>query len=55
MVKIGTSLWRWGNLIGSAGWNYLINRKLFATFTGGYTRYRSHIIQKQNAFCLIAG
>ena len=42
--------WRWGNLIGSAGWNYLINRKLFATFTGGYTRYRSHIIQKQNAF-----
>lgn len=42
--------WRWGNLIGSAGWNYLINKKLFATFTGGYTRYRSHIIQKQNTF-----
>lgn len=42
--------WRWGNLIGSAGWNYLINQKLFATFTGGYTRYRSHIIQKQNSF-----
>ncbi|RHR49991.1 TonB-dependent receptor [Parabacteroides sp. AF17-28] len=42
--------WRWGNLIGSAGWNYVINKKLFATFTGGYTRYRSHIIQKQNTF-----
>lgn len=42
--------WRWGNLIGSGGWNYLINRKLFASFTGGYTRYRSHIIQKQNTF-----
>ena len=27
--------WRWGNLIGSAGWNYVINKKLFATFTGG--------------------
>lgn len=42
--------WRWGNLVGSVGWNYLINRKLFATFTGGYTRYRSHIIQKRNTF-----
>ena len=24
--------WRWGNLIGSAGWNYLINRKLVCHF-----------------------
>lgn len=47
--------WRWGNLIGSAGWNYVINNKLFATFTGGYTRYRSHIIQKQDGFVSLPG
>lgn len=47
--------WRWGNLIGSAGWNYVINNKLFATFTGGYTRYRSHIIQKQDGFISLPG
>ena len=47
--------WRWGNLIGSAGWNYLINRKLFATFTGGYTRYRSPYNPEAECFCLIAG
>lgn len=40
--------WRWGNLIGSAGWNQVINNKLFASFTAGYTRYRSHIIQERN-------
>lgn len=42
--------WRWGNLIGSGGWNYVINKKLFATFTAGYTRYRSHISQQKDAF-----
>lgn len=42
--------WRWGNLIGSAGWNQVINPKLFASFTAGYTRYRSHIIRKKDAF-----
>lgn len=40
--------WRWGNLIGSAGWNHVINDKLFASFTAGYTRYRSHIIQEKD-------
>lgn len=45
-----TFRWRWGNLIGSAGWNYVINNKLFATFTGGYTRYRSHIVHEKDAF-----
>ena len=44
--------WRWGNLIGSAGWNYVINNKLFATFTAGYSRYRSHIIHEKDAFVL---
>lgn len=45
-----TFRWRWGNLIGSGGWNYMINNKLFATFTAGYTRYRSHILQQRDAF-----
>lgn len=45
-----TFRWRWGNLIGSAGWNHVISKKLFATLTGGYTRYRSHIIQQNDAF-----
>ena len=42
--------WRWGNLIGSAGWNYVIGNRLFAAFTAGYTRYRSHIMQERNVF-----
>lgn len=42
--------WRWGNLIGSAGWNYVIHNQLFASFTAGYTRYRSHIRQESTAF-----
>ncbi len=37
--------WRWGNLIGSVGVNHVFSNKLFASFTAGYTRYRSHIIQ----------
>lgn len=39
--------WRWGNLIGSVGVNHVFSNKLFASFTAGYTRYRSHIIQNK--------
>lgn len=42
--------WRWGNLIGSAGWNCVLGNRVFATFTAGYTRYRSHIMQERNIF-----
>jgi len=42
--------WRWGNLIGSANWSYVFNRKLFANFTMGYSRYRSRITQTKNEF-----
>lgn len=45
-----TFRWRWGNLITSAGWNYVLNNKLFAAFTIGYTRYRSNILQKEDAY-----
>jgi len=42
--------WIWGNLITSTGWNYVLNNKLFATFSIGYTRYRSNILQKEDAY-----
>lgn len=35
--------WRWGNLIGSAGWTYLFSNGLFGNFNAGYSRYRSRI------------
>lgn len=35
--------WRWGNLIGSAGWNYVFSNGLFGNFVAGYSRYRSRI------------
>lgn len=39
-------LWRWGNLIGSAGWNYVFGQKLFGSLMVGYSRFRSHIRQE---------
>ena len=39
-------LWRWGNLIGSAGWNYVFGQKLFGNLMVGYSRFRSHIRQE---------
>lgn len=42
--------WRWGNLIGSVGVNHVFSNKLFASFTAGYTRYRSHIIQNKSDY-----
>lgn len=44
--------WRWGNLIGSAGIGHVFSNKLFATFTAGYTRYRSHIQQDKEGYTL---
>lgn len=35
--------WRWGNLIGSAGWTYAFSNGVFGNFIAGYSRYRSHI------------
>lgn len=35
--------WRWGNLIGSAGWTYAFSNGLFGNFSAGYSRYRSRI------------
>lgn len=46
--------WRWGNLIGSAGITHVFSNKLFATFTAGYTRYRSHIRQDKQGYIISA-
>lgn len=32
--------WNWGNIVGSARWNHIINNKLFMNTTAAYTRYR---------------
>ena len=34
---------RWGNLVASAGWNYVISPKIFGEFTAAYTRYSSRM------------
>lgn len=43
-------LWRWGNLIGSAGWNYVFGKNLFGSLMVGYSRFRSHIRQETDEF-----
>ena len=43
-------LWRWGNLIGSAGWNYVFGQKLFGNLMVGYSRFRSHIRQEAKGY-----
>ncbi|MDE5674578.1 MAG: TonB-dependent receptor [Muribaculaceae bacterium] len=34
---------RWGNMVVSAGWNYVLSPKLFGEFTAAYTRYMSKL------------
>ncbi len=34
---------RWGNLVASAGWNYVLTPNLFGEITGAFTRYASHL------------
>ena len=34
---------KWGNLVVSAGWNYVVSPKLFGEFTAAYTRYMSKL------------
>ena len=41
---------RWGNLIGSAGWNYVFGQKLFGNLMVGYSRFRSHIRQEAKGY-----
>ena len=34
---------RWGNILVTAGWNYVFSPKIFGEFTGAYTRYFSRL------------
>lgn len=34
---------RWGNIVASAGWNYVLSPKLFGEVTAAYTRYQSRL------------
>ncbi|MCI9053799.1 MAG: TonB-dependent receptor [Muribaculaceae bacterium] len=34
---------RWGNLVASAGWNYVVSPVMFAEFTAAYTRFYSRM------------
>ena len=34
---------RWGNLVASAGWNYVFSGRLFGEFTGAFSQYRSRL------------
>ena len=35
---------RWGNIVASAGWNYVITPNLFGELTGAFTRYASRLM-----------
>lgn len=34
---------RWGNLMGTLGWTYVFNNRLFGRVSGVFSRYRSHV------------
>ena len=37
---------RWGNLVGTAGWNYVMGPKLFGEFTAAYSRFASRLVSE---------
>ena len=37
---------RWGNIVASAGWNYVFTPKLFGEFSGAFTRYYSRLLSE---------
>lgn len=52
-MKLG---YNWGNIVGSARWNYIINPKLFMNVTGSYTRYRNNLgLGAEETFVTIEG
>ena len=34
---------RWGNLMGTLGWTYVFNNRLFGRVSGVFSRYRSNV------------
>ena len=35
--------WKWGNMVGAARWNHVINSQLFMDISANYTQYRHHM------------
>ncbi|MDE5586558.1 MAG: TonB-dependent receptor [Muribaculaceae bacterium] len=40
---------RWGNIVASAGWNYVLTPNLFGELTGAFTRYSSHLTHSEES------
>lgn len=40
---------RWGNIVASAGWNYVLTPNLFGEITGAFTRYSSHLFHSEES------
>lgn len=38
---------KWGNIVASAGWNYVVSPHLFGEFTAAFTRYRSSMTHNE--------
>ncbi len=39
---------RWGNIVASAGWNYVLSPQMFGELTGAFTRYASHLMHSES-------
>ena len=35
--------WKWGNMVGVARWNHVVNSRLFMDISANYTQYRHHM------------
>lgn len=42
----------WGNIVASAGWNYVISPKIFGEFSAAYTRYFSQMRREESNLTL---
>lgn len=41
---------RWGNIVASAGWNYVLSPNLFGELTGAFTRYSSNLKHSEDSW-----
>ena len=40
---------RWGNIVASAGWNYVLSPNLFGEVTGAFSRYSSNLMHSEES------
>lgn len=46
---------RWGNIVASAGWNYVLSPNLFGELTGAFTRYSSNLTHSDESWERVDG